>query len=230
MLSLKSQLQCRDRNNPFSGQIIKPRSVPKLSGCLNNIEKLGIFFPNVQSSVHQGSGCSSALCVWLLVPVPGVYLLFGEQRLSALPRPCAGSEDHGDECWALGCSVPANGSWVHPVLPLHHSPWDIPVMSPWLCWGLCMDHSPRGFQEEADVYFSCSTSSIWSKQTGCSKESPRSRLPKAWCIYLGGGAGLSPPYQESQARPAARLGMSRMKTRAGSCTPHPRGWGWLCVG
>lgn len=129
MLSLKSQLQCRDRNNPYSGQIIKPRSVPKLSGCLNNIEKLGIFFPNVQSSVHQGSGCSSALCVWLLVPVPGVHLLFGEQRVSALPRPCAGSEDHGDECWALGCSVPANGSWVHPVLPLHHSPWDIPVMS-----------------------------------------------------------------------------------------------------
>lgn len=130
----------------------------------------------------------------------------------------------------IWCSAPANGSWIHPVLPSHHPSWDIPVMSPWLCWGLCKDCSPTGFQEEVDVYLSRSTSSIWSEQTGCSKEPPWSRLPKAWCIYLGGGTGLSPPYQESQARLAARLGMSRTRTRAGSCTPHPRGRGWLCVG
>lgn len=39
---LKSKLQCKDRNGPLPGEVIKPSSVPERSGCPKNTEKKGL--------------------------------------------------------------------------------------------------------------------------------------------------------------------------------------------
>lgn len=45
MLSLKSKMQCRDRSDLCSGEVINPSLVHEMSRCMNNAEKNYILFP-----------------------------------------------------------------------------------------------------------------------------------------------------------------------------------------
>lgn len=146
MLSLQSKIQCRDRSDPFSGEVIKSSLVHETSRCMKNAERkkncfLSPLFFLFNVSAKQFPSVKwlfPALWFCLWMPVPGFSILFGGRWGSG---------------WLWHCAVRRTGStegcrgWMRDLRSCKANPGFAPVIAPpWAgsCSGLALHHLPMG--------------------------------------------------------------------------------------